>query len=47
MYEEFGIDNELIKLANICEEELREIFKEIDNDALYNSQKVLMRFSKK
>lgn len=46
MYEEFGISEKLEKIANECEEELKEHFIKIDKNALYNSQKVLMAFQK-
>lgn len=46
MYKEFGISKEIEELANKSEEELKEIFKKIDEDVLYNSQKVLMAFQK-
>lgn len=46
MYKEFGISKELQEIANKCETELKNIFEEIDKDALYNSQKVLMAFQK-
>lgn len=46
MLKEFGISEELEKLANETEKEIQEIFRKIDEDALYNSQKVLMAFQK-
>ncbi len=46
MYENFGISNELEKLANETEEELKDIFKEIDNRCTKNSLKVLSAFQK-
>ncbi len=44
MYEEFGISEKIEKLANEIEKELGPIFKKIDQDALYNSRKVLIAF---
>lgn len=46
MYKEFGISEEIENLANETEEEIKDIFMKIDEDALYNSQKVLMAFQK-
>lgn len=46
MYKEFGISEKIEELANETEKELKEIFNKIDEDALYNSQKVLMSFQK-
>lgn len=46
MYKEFGINEKIEELANETEKELKEIFNKIDEDALYNSQKVLMAFQK-
>ena len=46
MYKEFGISEEIEKLANESEQELEEIFKKIDQNAVQNSQKVLMAFQK-
>lgn len=46
MYKEFGINEKIENLANETEKELKEIFNKIDEDALYNSQKVLMSFQK-
>lgn len=46
MFNEFGISEELENKAKICEKSLKEIFEKIDEDALYNSQKVLMSFQK-
>ncbi len=40
------IDNKIIALANICEDELKDIFKQIDNQAYQNSLKVLNAFHK-
>lgn len=44
MYREFGISEELEKLVDKVEKEIKDIFSKIDQDALYNSQKVLMAF---
>lgn len=44
MYKEFGIREDLEKIANKVEEEIQEELKQIDKDAMYNSQKVLMAF---
>ena len=46
MFEKFGISKKLEELADISEKGLDEIFKKIDEDAMYNSQKVLMAFQK-
>lgn len=46
MYQEFGISKELENLTYETEKDLKEIFENIDEDALYNSQKVLMSFQK-
>ena len=46
MYKEFGISEKIEKLANEIEEKLQEIFNKINEDAMYNSQKVLMAFQK-
>lgn len=46
MYKDFGISEELISLANKCEEELKEIYKNIDDICEYNSMKVLRAFNK-
>ena len=46
MYKDFGISEELENLADNVENELTEIFKTIDEDELYNTQKVLMAFQK-
>lgn len=46
MYKDFGISEELISLANKCEEELKEIYKNIDDICEYNSIKVLSAFNK-
>ncbi len=44
MYKEFGINDELIKLANETEKEIKEVFEEIDKVCEYNSWKVLNAF---
>jgi len=44
MFEKFGISKKLEELADISEKGLDEIFKKIDEDAMCNSQKVLMAF---
>ena len=44
MYKEFGISEEIEKLANETEKEIKEIIEKINQDAMYNSQKVLMAF---
>lgn len=46
MYKEFGISNELEEIAKQSEIDLRDIFERIDEDALYNSQRVLRAFQK-
>jgi len=44
MYQEYGISEEIEKLANEVEEEIKEQIKKINQDAMYNSQRVLMAF---
>ncbi len=44
MYKEFGIDEDLEKLSNSVEEELKEEFKKIDERCVKNSLKVLKAF---
>lgn len=46
MYKEFGINNSLIELANKTEEEIKDVFKNIDKVCEYNSLKVLNAFKK-
>ena len=46
MYKKFGISDEIINLSKKVEKDLRNIFKEIDDVAEYNSLKVLMAFQK-
>lgn len=43
-YEMFGISNQITNLANTCEIELKDIYKEVDEIAEYNSMKVLKAF---
>ena len=44
MYKKLGISDELLYLANLTENELERVFKEIDEIKMYNSQKVLLAF---
>ncbi|MBR3152680.1 MAG: methionine gamma-lyase family protein [Clostridia bacterium] len=44
MYKEFGIDDELLKLADETEKEVEIVFKEIEKTCEYNSLKVLNAF---
>ena len=44
MCEEFGIDKEILNLSNQTEEEIKDVFKEIDKICEYNSLKVLNAF---
>ena len=46
MYEEFGISSKLEKLAIETEDEIKDIFKEIDENCVKNSIKVLKAFQK-
>lgn len=46
MYKEIGISEEIEKLANEVENEIKDIIEKINQDAMYNSQKVLMAFQK-
>ena len=46
MYSEYGISDKVIKLANKAEEELKDIFQEVDKICQYNSMKVLKAFQK-
>lgn len=46
MYEKFEIKNKIINLSKKVEEDLSNIFKEVNNIAEYNSLKVLMSFQK-
>ena len=46
MYELFGINKELENEANNIQKELEDIFKKINEDAMYNSQKVLVAFQR-
>ena len=44
MYKEFGISEKLEALANETENEVKEVFKQIDNNTIRNSIKVLKAF---
>lgn len=44
MYQEFGISKKIEALSQEVEEEIKEEIKKIEQDAMYNSQKVLMAF---
>lgn len=44
MYQEFGIKENIINLANEVEEEIKSIFEEINNICEQNSLKVLQAF---
>lgn len=44
MYEEFGISEKIEKICVESEKKIEEIFKQIDEDAMYNSKKVLKAF---
>lgn len=44
MFEEFGIKKDIYELVNTCEEEVKEIFKKIDDISLQNSLKVIKAF---
>lgn len=46
MYKEFGISEKLEEIAISSEKELIEVFSKIEEDALYNSQRVLTAFQK-
>lgn len=46
MYKEFGISEKLEEIAKKSEKEVKEVFEKIDEDTLYNSQKVLTAFQK-
>lgn len=46
MYSEYGISDKVIELANKAEEELKDIFQEVDKICQYNSIKVLKAFQK-
>ncbi len=46
MYKEFGISEKLEEIAISSEKELIEVFSKIQEDALYNSQRVLTAFQK-
>ena len=44
MYKEFGIEEELLELANETEKDIKEVFNKIDKVCEYNSLKVLNAF---
>lgn len=44
MFEEFGIRKDICELVNTCEEEVKEIFKKIDDISFQNSLKVIKAF---
>ena len=44
MFEEFGIKKDIYELVNTCEEEVKEVFKKIDDISLQNSLKVIKAF---
>lgn len=44
MYKEFGISDKLVKLSEECEKELEPVFKEIDENSLKASMKILKAF---
>ena len=46
MYKEFGIDEDVVKLINECENECKEVFTNINNICDLNSLKVLNAFQK-
>lgn len=46
MYEKFGINKEIENLANETEENIKEVLKKIDENAMINSLKVLNAFQK-
>ena len=46
MYEEFGISSKLEKIAIETEEEIKDVFKKIDENCIKNSIKVLKAFQK-
>ena len=43
---QFGINEELEEKAKQSEKELKQVFEKIEEDAMYNSAKVLMAFQK-
>ena len=47
MYKEFGISEKLEALANETENEVKEIFKQIEANTIKNSIKVLKAFQNK
>ena len=46
MYKQLGISNKVLELSKKAEEDLTEIFKEIDETSEYNTAKVLSAFQK-
>ncbi len=46
MYKQFGISDEVIKMAKIAEEQVQDVFNKIDEVCEYNSLKVLNAFQK-
>ena len=46
MYKEFGINEELEEKAKQSEKELKKVFEKIEEDAMYNSIKVLNAFQR-
>lgn len=44
MYKDLKIKDEVIKMAEEIEPDLKDIFEEIDKNCMYNSQKVLKAF---
>lgn len=46
MYEKFGINKNIENIANKVEESLKEEFKQIEQNSMVNSMKVLMAFQK-
>ena len=46
MYKQFGISDEVIKMAKIAEEQVKDVFNKIDEVCEYNSLKVLNAFQK-
>ncbi len=46
MYKQFGISDEVIKMAKIAEEQVQDVFNKIDEICEYNSLKVLNAFQK-
>lgn len=44
MYKEFDISDDIINLSRKCEKELELVFKEIDNNCMYTTAKILKAF---